>query len=70
MALVGRDLRMRAPPIKVGSYPEGIAVTRDGRKAYVANWFSDTVSVIDIETAKEIRRIRCAAGPRVIVTER
>ena len=48
--------------IKVGQYPEGIAVT-EGR-AYVANWFSDNVSVIDLATLKETGRIGVGEGPR------
>ena len=54
-------------PVKVGGYPEGVAVSADGAKAYVANWFSDDVSVIDLATLKEIRRVKCAGGPRGIV---
>ena len=60
------DLKTKAPPIRVGNYPEGVGITRDGRKAFVANWFSDDISVIDIASAKEIRRIKCAPGPRAI----
>lgn len=52
--------------IKVGDYPEGIAIGRRGARAYVANWFSDDVSVVDLETLKEIRRIQSPAGPRAI----
>ena len=52
--------------IKVGSYPEGVAIGGNGTRAYVANWFSDDVSVIDLENLKEIGRIKSAAGPRAI----
>jgi YVTN family beta-propeller protein len=37
-------------PIPVGSGPDAVAVTPDGQHAYVANFFSDTVSVIDTAT--------------------
>lgn len=53
--------------IKVGGYPEGIAISNDGTRAYVANWFSDDVSVLDLASLKEIRRIKCPGGPRGIV---
>lgn len=56
-----------APPIKVGGYPEAVAVSADGKRAFVANWFSDDTSVIDIKTLQQIRRIKCPAGPRGIV---
>lgn len=62
--------KTEAAAIKVGSYPEGVAVTADGRKAYVANWFSDDVSVIDLETRREIARIKCAGGPRAVAIVR
>ena len=52
--------------IKVGSYPEGVAIGENGTRAYVANWFSDNVSVIDLATMKEIRRIKTPAGPRAV----
>lgn len=57
-------------PIKVGGYPEGIAINAEGTHAYVANWFSDDVSLIDLTSLKEIRRVRCPGGPRAIVTVR
>ncbi len=37
-------------PIPVGTNPHGIAITPDGRRAYVANSGSNTVSVIDTQT--------------------
>ena len=37
-------------PIAVGVNPEGIAITPDGKRAYVTNFGSDTVSVIDTST--------------------
>lgn len=48
--------------VRTGSYPEGVAV--GGGRAYVANWFSDDVSVVDLASAKEVRRIKCPPGPR------
>lgn len=52
--------------VKVGSYPEGVAIGENGTRAYVANWFSDNVSVIDLDTMKEIQRIKTPAGPRAV----
>jgi YVTN family beta-propeller protein len=37
-------------PIEVGKAPVGVAVSRDGRRAYAANSGSDSVSVIDTAT--------------------
>ena len=36
--------------IRVGAAPDGIAVSPDGRRAYVTNSSADTVSVIDTAT--------------------
>jgi YVTN family beta-propeller protein len=36
--------------ITVGSFPDGVAVTRDGKMAFVANRDSNTVSTIDVKT--------------------
>lgn len=55
-----------ASTIRVGSYPEGVAVSGDGARAYVANWFSDDLSVIDLVQRRETARITLPAGPRAV----
>lgn len=50
--------------LKVGKYPEGLAIV-DG-KAYVANWFDDAVAVVDLATARIETRIKLGAGPRMV----
>jgi YVTN family beta-propeller protein len=40
--------------VAVGSGPEAVAVSPDGRRAYVANMGSDSVSVIDTRAAATI----------------
>lgn len=61
--------------IQVGPNPEGITVANN--KLYVANSgglsspiTSNTVSVIDINTFSEIKRISVAIGPRVIKSDK
>ena len=34
--------------VPVGRTPDGIAISPDGRRAYVANYGTDTVSVVDL----------------------
>src|SRR3712207_7762437 len=48
------DLATLAPVTKipVGEYPEGIAASPDGRRIFVANWESDTLSVIDRKSTR------------------
>ncbi len=36
--------------VKVGAFPEGVAVSPDGKNVYVANWRSGNMSVIDTST--------------------
>lgn len=49
--------------IDVGNDPRGIAVTPDGRKAYVSNHMDNTVSVIDTEQLKAIKVIPVGSLP-------
>ncbi|GJD75758.1 YncE family protein [Methylobacterium goesingense] len=48
--------------VPVGRYPEGVAIA--GPEAYVANWFSDSISVIDLASLRETARIAVPEGPR------
>lgn len=50
--------------VPVGRYPEGVAIS--GNTAYVANWFSDSVSVIDLSTLAETARLPVGEGPRAL----
>ncbi|WP_259053540.1 YncE family protein [Methylohalomonas lacus] len=61
-----RDLEKLAG-IEVGRDPEGVAVASNGQRAWVANWFDETLSLIDLETYEELRRIACDPGCRTIV---
>jgi len=47
-----------AATIPVGKTPRGLAVSRDGRKAWVANHGDGTLSVIDLKSFKVIKTIR------------
>ena len=60
------DLATLAPikRIEVGDYPEGIAATADGRRIIVANWESNTLSIIDAEAMKVVGEVKVGDGPR------
>jgi YVTN family beta-propeller protein len=47
--------------VRVGSYPYGAAITRDGRYGLVSNEASGTVSVIDLASATKVKDIQ--VGP-------
>ena len=49
--------------IETDEYPEGIAATSDGR-ILVANWFSDTLQVIDSERLTVTDTLEMPEGPR------
>ncbi|MFH1341657.1 MAG: YncE family protein, partial [Pseudomonadota bacterium] len=57
------DLKVHATR-DVGEYPEGIDASADGSRIVVANWFSNSVSVIDTMTLKVIAEIETGDGPR------
>jgi YVTN family beta-propeller protein len=52
--------------IAVGHNPRGLALSRDGRKLYVANRLDDTISVIDTHTLRLATTITLD-GPRVVM---
>jgi YVTN family beta-propeller protein len=50
--------------IDTGEYPEGIDTSADGRRVVVANWFSNSLTVIDSESLETIGEIATGDGPR------
>ena len=47
-----------------GEYPEGIDSSSDGKNIIVANWFDNTVTVIDAATLSMLNEIETCDGPR------
>ncbi len=54
--------------ITVGDYPEGIEATADGKRIVVANWESNTLSVIDAAELKVVGEVKVGDGPRAFGT--
>jgi YVTN family beta-propeller protein len=52
----------------VGRAPDWVTLTPDGKSAYVANAASNSVSVIDIKTMKEVTRIPVGQVPKRNIT--
>lgn len=53
--------------VRVGSGPSGIAMTRDGRKAYVHNAFDHTVTTLVSDGASGVANVRAEGAPLVLV---
>jgi YVTN family beta-propeller protein len=48
----------------VGAAPDWVTLTPDSKTAYVANAGSNSVSVIDIKSLKEVTRIPVGQAPK------
>jgi YVTN family beta-propeller protein len=54
--------------VEVGRSPDWVTLTPDGKRAYVANAASNSVSVVDIGSMKEITRIPVGEVPKRNIT--
>lgn len=61
------DLKLQGS-VDVGHSPDWVTLTPDGKKAYVANAASNSVSVVDLKAMKEITRIRVGQVPKRNIT--
>ena len=52
------------PDIPVGDYPEGIAMSADGARAYVAVWMDNRLAEIDVAAGRVLRKIKVGESPR------
>ena len=50
--------------ISAGTYPAAICVNKQGSRAYVANRFSNDLSIIDLNKRKEIKRLPMLREPK------
>jgi YVTN family beta-propeller protein len=54
--------------VDVGTAPDWVTLTPDGKSAYVANAGSNSVSVVDVSALKEITRIGVGQVPKRNIT--
>jgi len=52
----------------VGEYPEGIDTTPDGNRIVLANWFDNSITVIDPKTLSVLFEVDTCDGPRAFGT--
>lgn len=57
------DANIKLTEIPTGDHPQTVATSPDSSRAYVANQFSNNVSVIDLEQRVKIADIAVGAGP-------
>jgi serine/threonine-protein kinase len=55
--------------IPVGADPREVAVSADGKRAYVVNGGSDSVSIVDVANAAVSSTVRVAADPQHVVVD-
>ncbi|MEZ4513901.1 MAG: beta-propeller fold lactonase family protein [Chloroflexota bacterium] len=61
--LVEGNLNRKEAEIETGTHPQAVAISPDGRFAYVTNQFSNTLSVVDLTTLSKTTDIPVGAGP-------
>lgn len=50
--------------VQVGAVPKYLAISRDEQKLVVSNWSSGDISIVDLGTETEIRKVDVGAHPR------
>ncbi|MFT4599846.1 MAG: YVTN family beta-propeller protein [Arenicella sp.] len=50
--------------VKVGAVPKFIAISDDDSKLIVSNWTSSDISIVDLETEKEVKTVTLGSHPR------
>jgi len=63
----GREDDFSLARMRVGEHPVDVAITADSRRAYVANQFSDSISVVDLEHSRVASEI--SLGPMRPLTQ-
>ena len=63
MSVVDAASLVETRRIRVGNGPQSILIDRAGRRAYVFNTLSNTVSVLDLGTLEVVATVATEAGP-------
>jgi len=53
--------------ISVGRFPEGVTIDPILHQAYVSNWFSGDISIIDLKALKQTKLLKTGCSPRALV---
>jgi PQQ-dependent catabolism-associated beta-propeller protein len=55
--------------VLVGKRAWGLALSRDGRRLYVANGLSDDMTIVDTESMKALKTVRAGRSPHSVVVD-
>ena len=70
LLVIDSDAGIIVDHIKVGPNPKGIALSPDGRLAFVTNWSNRSISVVDLDEARVVQTLKTGRRPRgVAVTD-
>ena len=64
LTVIALDTLTPVQDVVVGEYPEGIDTTADGTRIVFANWFDNSVTVMDATTLDVLHEIDTCDGPR------
>lgn len=67
---LGREPGLRWQRLKVGRRPTAVTLSRDDRYAFVADTFSDSVSVVDVKAARMVADISLGRQPLLSEAQR
>jgi len=67
---VGSEGDFSLQRVGVGRRPSGIAIAADGKRAFVANTFSDSVSIVDLESREALAEIPLGPAYKLSLADR
>jgi len=65
----GRERDFSFQRTSVGRRPTAIVTSRDGKRAYVANTFSDSISVLDVTTGQALHEVSLGPQPTLSLAD-
>jgi YVTN family beta-propeller protein len=67
---IGREGDFDLQRIKVGQRPTAVTLSGDGQRAYIANTFSDSISIVDLGERKVTKTISLGTPPKLSLADR
>lgn len=67
---VGMENDFSLQRVAVGRRPTGVTISRDGQRAFVANTFADSITIVDLKDRKSTREISLGPQPELSLVDR